>query len=109
MRIGPIEITWKPRVVWLPLIGSKDQPQIDRTGVFAVPNDEPWWLAVHETINEAEAETTVTARRSTLHPYGAIAAVSAGEGCDLVRQKLINKRKIALKEVRGNAIQTGNP
>lgn len=100
MRIGPFEITWrKPKRPWA---GAID---LDRTGAFAVPDFEPWWLAVHQTINEAEAET-VTASRMVAVTGDAnrcIAAIGAGEGCDLVRQKLIDKRNIALKEVGGNA------
>ena len=94
MRIGRLEIRWLPARTYIKPDG------INRTLSFAVPDREPWWLGVHQTIDEAEAETIVAARKNILQPYGCIAAVASGEGIDLVRQKLIDKRNIALKEGR---------
>lgn len=101
MRIGRLVIMWRPRRK-PPWAGAND---IDRTGAFAVSEFEPWWLAVHQTINEAEEETLKAARMVAVSGDAnrCIAAIGSGEGCDLVRQKLIDKRNIALEEVRGNA------
>jgi hypothetical protein len=79
------------------LAAPKVSPETDYTGLFAVPNNEPWWMAVHQILNEAEAETTQGARARTANPNLCIAAVGAGEGVELVRQKLIDKRKLALQ------------
>jgi hypothetical protein len=75
---------------------SNVSPDTDFTGVFAIPDNEPWWLAVHQILNEAEAETTSGARNRTANPNLCIAAVGAGEGVELVRQKLLDKRRVAL-------------
>lgn len=94
MRIGPVEIRWVRASPWrVPSV-----PGRDLTGAFAVPNDEPWWLAVHQIINEAEQETVEGARKRTQLTNACIAAVGAGEGVDLVRTKLIDARNIALTE-----------
>jgi hypothetical protein len=99
MKIGNLKITWSQRST--PPV-RVDPDGIDRIGAFAVPDTEAWWLAVHETINEAEAETVAGARtraQKNLH-YAAISAIGAGEGCDLIRQKLIDKRNLALEGVK---------
>jgi len=72
-------------------------PDRDYSLVFAVPDTEPWWLAVHQVLNEAERETVQGARDRTANPNLCIAAVGAGEGIDLVRQKLIDKRQQSLR------------
>jgi hypothetical protein len=64
---------------------------------FAVSDNEAWWNAVHATINEAEAETVENARAHNTDPNKCMAAVNAGEGVDLVRRKLIDKRSMALR------------
>jgi hypothetical protein len=73
--------------------------------VFAVADTEPWWLAVHQVLEEAERETTNAARNLIVDTNRCIAAVGAGEGIDLIRQKLIDKRNLALRTQGGsNAI-----
>jgi len=86
---------------WTP--GWKVSPETDYTGVFAIPDNEPWWLAVHQILNEAEAETTHGARNRTANPHLCIAAVGAGEGVELVRQKLLDKRRLALQNPQRKA------
>jgi hypothetical protein len=84
---------------WLKFLNKIDKvdvPGTDFTGVFAIPDNEPWWLAVHQILNEAESETVSGARNRTANPNLCIAAVGAGEGVELVRQKLIDKRRLAL-------------
>ncbi len=79
---------------------------MDYTGVFAVSDKNPFWLAIHQVINEAEQETIEGARNRTADTNKCIAAVGAGEGVCLVRSKLIAKRLQALKvkqlEMRGS-------
>jgi len=101
MKIGCVEIQWvrDRRAVGLAAVADS----VDRTGVFAVANNEPWWLAVQQVIDEAEQETIQGARNRVSNTNQCISAIGAGEGCALVRQKLIDKREIALKEVRGDA------
>jgi hypothetical protein len=71
-------------------------------GPLGVADTEPWWIAINEIIDEAEWETIEGARRTTANTNSCIAAVGAGEGVALVRQKLIEAREIALQsEVRG--------
>jgi hypothetical protein len=70
---------------------------VDYTGVFAVADNTPWWLAIHQVLDEAEKETIVSSRNRTGNPNLCIADVGAGEGIDLVRQKLIDKRRLALQ------------
>jgi hypothetical protein len=93
MRIGRVEIRWIRALPWResPISGR------DLTGAFAVPSDEPWWLAVHQIIDQAEEETIRGARMRTQITNACIAAVGAGEGVDLVRTKLHDARAIALK------------
>jgi hypothetical protein len=70
-------------------------------GPLAVGDSEPWWLAVHSIIDLAEWETIDGARRRTKDTNACIAAIGAGEGVALVRQKLIEARELALKEMKG--------
>jgi hypothetical protein len=94
MRIGRLEIRWiKPPH---PVVTDS----IDRTGVFAVPDTEPWWIAVHQAINDCEKETIREARAKTINPNACIAAVGAGEGCDFVRLRLTELREIALSDIK---------
>jgi hypothetical protein len=93
---------------WLKFLGIEmDTPKVsqetDFTGIFAIPNNEPWWMAVHQILNEAEAETTQGARNRTANPNLCIAAVGAGEGVELVRQKLLDKRRLALQNPQRKA------
>lgn len=73
---------------------------VDRTGAFAVAADTAWWLAVHKIINEVEAETVKFARDRLKDTNACIAAVGAGEGVALVRQRLIETRQHALSSAR---------
>jgi hypothetical protein len=95
MRLGRLEIRWSRLRGGS---GGSTQDEVDRTGAFAVPDTEPWWLAVHQVIDEAEAETIQGARNRIQNANACIAAVGAGEGCALVRQKLEDKREIALRQ-----------
>lgn len=69
------------------------------TGALAVADTEPWWIAVHSIIDQAEWETVEGARNRTHDTNKCIAAVGAGEGVALVRQKLMDARNVALKEI----------
>ena len=69
----------------------------DLTNAFAVPDTEAWWLAVHQTLNQAEREIWDGAKARTKDSNLCIAAVGAAEGIDLIRQKLIDKRAAALR------------
>jgi hypothetical protein len=94
MKIGNLDIRW-PRVrarVDTSVVGK------DMSGVFAISEFEPWWLALHQTLNELEQETIDAARASTGRPYNCIAAVGASEGVAMVRMRLIEKRANALRE-----------
>ena len=93
MKIGNLEIRWvrQQRSV-LP----QKEPAIDRTGALAVPDTQPWWLAVHQIIDQAEAETIASSRQRNTDPNACMAAVNAGEGVDLVRRKLNDARELAL-------------
>jgi hypothetical protein len=78
------------------------RPEAMNVGPLGVADTEPWWIAVNQIIDEAEWETVWGARRTTANTNACIAAVGAGEGVALVRQKLIEARQIALQsEVRG--------
>jgi hypothetical protein len=68
------------------------------TGALAVADTEPWWIAVHSIIDQAEWETIDGARRRTKETNACIAAIGAGEGVALVRQKLIDARELALRQ-----------
>jgi hypothetical protein len=76
------------------------------TGALAVADTEPWWIGVHAIIDQAEWETIEGARRRTKETNACIAAIGAGEGVALVRQKLIEARELALTEMKGG-IQHG--
>jgi len=68
-----------------------------RIAPLGVPDNEPWWLAIHKIIDDAEWETIEGARNRTSNTNACIAAVGAGEGVALVRQKLIDARTLALQ------------
>src|SRR5439155_3590974 len=74
--------------------------KIDATAVFAVVDSEPWWIAVHDAITELEAETIEGARRYVANTNQCISAIGAGEGVALVRTRLIEKRDLALRELK---------
>jgi len=94
---------------WFKRINGK-RVSIPRGGVLslgplAVPDNEPWWITIHQIIDEAELETIQGARRRTKDTNACIAAVGAGEGVALVREKLIQARQLALKgrqDAKGN-------
>jgi hypothetical protein len=82
------------------------RPEAVNLGPLGVADTEPWWIVVNQIIDKAEWETIDGARRYTEETNRCIAAVGAGEGVALVRQKLHEARQIALKsgqrsEVRG--------
>jgi hypothetical protein len=96
MKIGGVEIRWVRANPWrVPPVSNRDL-----TGVFAISADEPWWLAVHHILNEAEQETIDGARKRVQNTNACISAVGAGEGIDLVRTKLNDARSIALSPKR---------
>jgi len=84
----------------------------DYSQVFAVPENEPWWCAVHRVLDEAEKETVQGARDYIKDTNRVLSAVGAGEGIELVRRKLLDLRDQSLRRnIRGgesNAIRTGN-
>jgi hypothetical protein len=93
-------VTNKPPVYAVP------PPNVNLDLVFAVPDNEPWWMAVHQLIDEAERETVDGARSRTANTNLCIAAIGASEGVDLIRQKLKDKRELALRQTGGQgAIQ----
>jgi hypothetical protein len=81
------------------IASPKVPPDQDFSGVFAISDSTPWWLAIHQLLDEAERETIQSARNRTGNPNLCIADVGAGEGVDLVRQKLLDKRRLALQNV----------
>lgn len=94
MRIGNLEIRYpRARARVDTSVVAKDM-----SGVFAVSEFEPWWLAVHKALNELEVETIDAARAATGRPYNCIAAVGASEGVAMVRMRLIELRENALRE-----------
>jgi hypothetical protein len=82
------------------------RPEAVNLGPLGVADTEPWWIAINLIIDEAEWETIEGARRTTGNTNACIAAVGAGEGVALVRQKLHEARQIALKSE--NERQAGN-
>lgn len=81
--------------------------QLDYSGALAVPDTEPWWLAVNQIVNEAELETIQGARNKLMNTNLCIAAVGAGEGIDLIRTKLKQAREYALTHYRAGKISAG--
>lgn len=104
MKIGKLEIRWGKRNIPIPWAGASDT---DYSGAFAVVEAEAWWLAVNQIVDQAELETIAGARRATHDANRCIAAVGAGEGCDLIRTKLKEARAYALasyrEDVKGKA------
>jgi hypothetical protein len=100
MKIGSWEIRRNCRLLIADCRLQEDG--VDRTPALAVPLTEPWWLAVHQILNDAELETIKGARRvhTGVNSNATIAAVGASEGVDLVRQKLNEARDYALKLTR---------
>jgi hypothetical protein len=96
MKIGPVEILLPSRARARAYVDTYDAK--DLTGAFAVSDLEPWWMAVHQTINELEMEMIEAARRYTKSTNECIAAVGAGEGVAMVRLRLLEKRENALRE-----------
>jgi hypothetical protein len=92
VKIGNLEIRWA---------GAVDiaQDGVDRSSVFAVPDTDPFWLAVHQVVNEIERETLEAARSRVGNTNQCISAVGASEGAMMVRLRLIEKRENALSEV----------
>lgn len=73
----------------------------DMSGAFAIEDNHPLWLAIHQVINEAEKECIEGARKYVANTNMCINSVGAGEGVALVRTKLIQKRKTALNQIHG--------
>jgi hypothetical protein len=103
MKVGKLEIRWRPQ----PIGDNRfhhgdiddDLDKLDRTGAFAVANTTAWWLAVMQLLNRVEAETVQGARNRVKDTNSCIAAVGAGEGVALVRQRLIETREYALSQM----------
>ena len=95
MKIGKLEVRWNI---------SSDIPAdgIDRSSVFAVPNNEPWWLEVHKAVNEIELEAFNAARSRVSNTNECINSIGASEGAMMVRLRLIEKRENALRVRKEN-------
>lgn len=92
MKLGNLEIRW-PRSsarIDTSVVGK------DLTGVFAISEFEPWWMALHQTLNELEDEMIKGAYNSIGDKC--IDAVRNAEGVNLVRQRLLEKRATALSQ-----------
>ncbi len=90
MKIGNLDIRWpsaRARVN-TSVVGK------DLSGVFAISEFEPWWMAVHQALNELEDEMIKGAYNSIGEKC--VDAVRNAEGVNLVRQRLIEKRANAL-------------
>lgn len=98
MRIGKLEIRWVRQSTSNFRVPTSDI--MDLSGAFAVVDTEPWWRAVHQIIDQAEAETILGARAVTHDSNRCIAAVGSGEGCALIRMKLKEARQYALTHYR---------
>ncbi len=70
------------------------------TAAFAVSDQEAWWVAVNQLIDDLEMEMVVGARNNVANTNICISAVGAGEGVAMVRQRLIETRERALSESR---------
>jgi hypothetical protein len=92
MKIGNLEIRWRKPVA------LKGDDGIDRTGAFAIAEDTAWWVALHQVLNNVEAETITGARNRVKETNECIAAVGAGEGITLVRRRLMETRAYALAQ-----------
>ena len=96
MKIGKFEVRWsEPDEIIR-------QDTVDRTSVFAVPNNEPWWLAVHQAINEVEQEAFNAARARVANTNECINSIGASEGAMMVRLRLVEKRENALRVRKEN-------
>lgn len=93
MKIGRLEIKLCDRGS---RIENRESDGVDRSGALAVPDTTPWWLAVHQVLNEIEKETIESARKRVAHTNLCILDVGAGEGVAMVRLRLIEKRNAAL-------------
>jgi hypothetical protein len=69
----------------------------DMNGAFAIADDNSLWLATHQAINELEKEVIETARKCSANPSLSNYHLGASEGVTMVRLRLIEKRKMALK------------
>ena len=76
----------------------------DMTGAFAIEENHPLWLAVHQVINEAEKECMEGAAKYVANTNMCISAVGATEECGIIRRKLIERREVALKQFHGGKI-----
>lgn len=92
MRIGNLEIHWRGPVT------LKGDDGTDRAGAFAVAENTAWWVALHQLLNQIEAETVAGARNRVKKTNECIAAVGAGEGVALVRRRLLETRAYALSQ-----------
>ena len=105
MRIGKLEISYGEAEGSKPEVGSrKAEVKTDLTGVFAVSDQEPWWLAVDQLLDTLEWETIDATRNNVSNTNLLINAVGAGEGVAMVRQRLWETRREALqksKELQG--------
>jgi hypothetical protein len=97
MKIGKLEVRWDNE---LDIGGPIDG--VDRTSVFAVPSNEPWWLAVHQIVNEIELEAFNAARSRVANTNECINSIGASEGAMMVRLRLVEKRENALRVGKEN-------
>jgi hypothetical protein len=93
MKFGNLEVRWNGRT-----LPPYAEPARDLSGIFAVSELEPWYLAVHQCVNEIEREANEAARNRVSNTNQCISAIGAAEGAAMVRLRLIEKRENALRE-----------
>ena len=98
MKIGKLEVRWAGRAAGV----ERMSDGVDRTSVFAVPDNEPWYLAVHQAINEVEQEAFNAARARVSNTNECINSIGASEGAMMVRLRLVEKRENALRVRKDN-------
>ena len=97
MKIGKLEVRWSRQPDDLPRHDG-----VDRTSVFAVPNNEPWYLAVHDVVNEIELEAFNAARNRVGNTNQCMNSIGASEGAMMIRLRLVEKRENALRVRKEN-------
>ena len=98
MKIGKLEVRWAGRAAGV----ERMSDGVDRTSVFAVPDNEPWWLGVHQVVNEIEKEAFDAARARVAYTNQCINSIGASEGAMMIRLRLIEKRENALRVRKDN-------
>ncbi len=80
-----------------PLAGNTPQlNQVDLVNAFRVSENEKWWRAVLQLIDEFERETIEASRKYVGNPNMCISAVGGGESLSMLRERLIALREQAL-------------